>query len=530
MSLVGYGTWRGLRDDEVALRDEGEALTWAELDELLNRSVNALLDRDVGSERRIAVFAENSVTTVVCYLAGVLAGCSGVPVNYHLRAQECAYILTDSRASLLFVGPENLEVGIEAAKLAGNIPVIAWGTAEAAGIERWEDFVASGAPEEPPDGLRPLPYLHYTSGTTGFPKGAQTPPNLYPGGEAATIRDHIAALVQSTPRDVGPWLTMAPLYHSGQISPIKRALAGGRPLVVWKHFDPERVLWAIQEYRIGGVLMVPTHFVRLLALPEEVRGRYDVSSMRQLTHVGAACPIEVKYQIIEWFGPVVYEGYGATEQGTISSIGPEEWLEHPGSVGRVRQGLELHVVDELGNPLGPGQVGRLYFRDLSGFDISFHNDPEKTSSVHLSPGLWTVGEVGYVDQDGYLYLTDRFSDMVISGGVNIYPAEAEQALLQLDGVSDVACIGVPDEDLGELLKALVVPKDAEQPPSPERLISQTRERLSKYKCPRSVEFVSDLGRNSLGKVNKQELRDRYLRGEVPGLTLVSPAADVAAAS
>jgi acyl-coenzyme A synthetase/AMP-(fatty) acid ligase len=268
--------------------------------------------------------------------------------------------------------------------------------------------------------------------------------------------------------------------------------------------------------------MVPTHFVRLLALPEEVRARYDVSSIQRLGHVGAPCPIEVKYKIMDWFGPVVYEGYGATEQGTVSYISPQEWLAHPGSVGRVREGLELHVIGENGEELGPNEVGRLYFADLSGFDVKFHKDDEKTASVHLRPGVFTIGEVGYVDDDGYLFLTDRFSDQVISGGVNIFPAEAEQVMATLPGVLDVACIGVPDPDLGEVLKALVVPSDATAPPTREELLAATQERLTRFKCPRSVELVADLGRNPLGKLNKSDLRDRYLQGEVPVITGPAP--------
>jgi long-chain acyl-CoA synthetase len=517
MSLVGVKQ-RASAPHAIALRDEVDALSWTALDVLLNRATNALLGRDLGANRRVAVFAENSINTVVAYLAEILAGCSGVPINYHLRAEECAYILTDADAALLFAGPENADRAVEAAARAGGTPVVAWGVEPRPGILTWEEFLASGSDAEPPDDVRPRPYLHYTSGTTGFPKGTETPPRLYPGGEAATMREHIEALEAATPHDEGPQLTVAPLYHSGQVFAVKMALAGGRPLVVLNRFDAEKTLDAIARHRVGRVNMVPTHFVRLLALPEEVRARYDCSSIRQLGHVGAPCPIDVKYRIMDWFGPVVYEGYGATEQGTVSYISPEEWLAHPGSVGKVREGLELLVIGENGEELGPNQVGRLYFRDLSGFDVKFHKDEEKTASVHLRPGVFTIGEVGYVDDEGYLFLTDRFSDQVISGGVNIFPAEAEQVMLTLPGVLDVACIGVPDPDLGEVLKALVVPFDPDAPPAAEELLAGTQERLTKFKCPRSVELVADLGRNPLGKLNKIELRDRYFRGEVPALT------------
>jgi acyl-CoA synthetase (AMP-forming)/AMP-acid ligase II len=233
-----------------------------------------------------------------------------------------------------------------------------------------------------------------------------------------------------------------------------------------------------------------------------------------VSHSAAPCPVDVKRRMIEWFGPIIYEGYGATEQGTISTITSEEWLAHPGSVGRVREGLELYVIGDDGEELGPNQVGRLYVRDKSGFDVEFHNDEAKTASVHLRPGVFTIGEIGYVDDDGYLYLTDRFSDTVISGGVNIFPAEAELAMMDLPDVADVACIGVPDPELGEVLKALVVPADPAAPPSAEALIAAVQERLTKFKCPRSIELVTDLGRSPLGKINKQELRARYARGEL----------------
>jgi acyl-CoA synthetase (AMP-forming)/AMP-acid ligase II len=465
------------------------------------------------------------MTTVVAYLAQILAGCSGVPINYHLRADECAYILRDSDASLLFVGPENVERAVEAAALAGGMPVIAWGMPGREGVITWEDFLALGGEDEPPEDGRPRPYLHYTSGTTGFPKGTETPPGLYPGGEADTIREHIEALQAMQQGFDGPQLTAAPLYHSGQLACVKRCVAAGRSLVLMRRFDAEAVLAAIDRFGVGRMLMVPTHFARLLALPEDVRARYDVSSMTSLSHVGAPCPIDTKYRMLEWFGPVITEAYGATEQGVVSTISSAEWLAHPGSVGRVREGLELHVVDANGAELGPNEPGRLYFRDLSGFDVRFHNDDEKTESVHLEPGVFTIGEVGYVDDEGYLYLTDRFSDQIISGGVNIFPAEAEAAMATLEGVEDVACIGLPDGDLGEILHALVVPADPESPPNAAELLERTRARLTKYKCPRSVEFIADLGRNPLGKLNKIELRDRYLRGEVPPIEAVATAAE-----
>jgi acyl-CoA synthetase (AMP-forming)/AMP-acid ligase II len=274
-------------------------------------------------------------------------------------------------------------------------------------------------------------------------------------------------------------------------------------------FDAERTLAAIDEFKINTVMMVPTHFQRLLALPRTVRDTYDVSSIRMIAHTGAACPVHLKRQMIDWFGPVLFEAYGATEAGTTNAITSQEWLEHPGSVGRCVPPFEVVVADDDGKRLGPNAVGNLYFRDASGRGIIYHNDPEKTAAAHLEPGVFTLGEVGYVDDEGYVFITDRQSDMVVSGGVNIYPAEAEQVLIEHPGVRDVACVGVPDADLGEQLKALVVPFEPARPPTAQELIEFCRHKMAGYKVPRSVEIVADIGRNSMGKVNKRALRAPY---------------------
>ena len=233
-----------------------------------------------------------------------------------------------------------------------------------------------------------------------------------------------------------------------------------------------------------------------------------------MTHSGAPCPVSVKRAIISWLGPIVSEGYGSTEVGGSCHINSEDWLAHPGSVGRPVPPFEVLIVDEDGNELPPGQEGRVYFTDTSGRGISYRNDPEKTAAAHLRPGVFTLGEIGYTDEDGFLYLTDRFSDMVVSGGVNIYPAETEQVLAEHPGVADSACIGVPDEEMGEQLKALVVPADPAHPPAEAEIIAFCRDRIAHYKCPRSVEFISEerLGRSAMGKINKQALRAPYLEG------------------
>ena len=229
-------------------------------------------------------------------------------------------------------------------------------------------------------------------------------------------------------------------------------------------------------------------------------------------HTGAACPVDVKQAMLDWWGPVIWEAYGASEVGTTCSIGPEDWLAHPGSVGKANPPFEVLVVDDDGNPLPPGTEGRLYFQDTTGRGVIYHNDPEKSAAAHLRPGVFTLGEIGYADENGFVFITDRFSDMVVSGGVNIYPAESENELINHPGIADVACIGVPHVEMGEELKALVIPANPAAPPDPAEIIAWVRERISTYKCPRSVEFVDDLGRNTMGKINKRKLRAPYWEG------------------
>ncbi len=496
------------RPDEIALRDETVALTWAEVDDRLNRLANGLLAMDLGPDRRIAVFAENAVETALANLGGLIAGASVVPVNFHLTAEEVAYILEDADCRVLFVGPETAERGIAAASQSDIRQVIGW--RGAAGVVAWEKWLEEASAAEPPADIAPRPNLLYTSGTTGRPKGTELPPTMFAGG--ATVAEHLENLAQSPMAGWGPHLVVGPMYHTGPLSGA-RLLAAGVPSVILGRFDAEKTLQAIETYRIGNSVMVPTHFVRLLALPEAVRNRYDLSSLQQISHTGAKCPVEVKRAMIEWWGPVLLEAYGASEVGTTCMITSEEWLEHPGSVGRAIPPFEALVLDDDGAPVPPRTEGRLYFRDTTGRGVIYHNDPEKSAAAHIAPGTFTLGEIAYLDEDGYVYITDRFSDMVVSGGVNIYPAEAEQVLIEHPAIADVACIGIPHPEMGESLRALAIPADPAAAPEPEQVIAWCRERLSHYKCPRSLEWVEDLGRNTMGKINKRKLRAPYWRNQ-----------------
>jgi len=494
------------RPDEIAIRDEVKALSWAEVDEVLNRVANGLLALDLGPDRRIAVFAENAVETAMANLGGLLAGTSVVPVNFHLTAEEVAYILEDSGARVLFVDAATAERGVSAAAASQVHTVVGWGAGARPGLVPWQDWLAASSGAEPPSDMAPLPNLLYTSGTTGRPKGTPLPPTMFAGGD--TVAQHLENMKASPMAAFGRHLVVGPMYHTGPLSGA-RLLAAGVSSVILGKFDAEKTLRAIETYQIGNSVMVPTHFVRLLALPREVREQYDVSSLQRISHTGAKCPVDVKRAMIEWWGPVFVDAYGASEVGTTCMITSEEWLEHPGSVGRAIEPFEAMILDDDNNPVPANTEGRLFFRDKTGRGVVYHNAPEKTAEAHIAPGVFTLGEIAYMDEDGYVYITDRFSDMIVSGGVNIYPAESEQVLIHHPDILDVACIGVPHPEMGEELKALVIPKDPDAPPEPRAVIDWCRERLSHYKCPRSVEYVADLGRNTMGKINKRKLRAPY---------------------
>ncbi len=494
------------RPDEIALQDEFRALTWAEVDDQLNRVANGLNCLALGETQRVAVFAENAVETALANLGGLIAGVSVVPVNFHLTAEEVAYILADADCRVLFVDASTWDRGVEAARMSSVERVIGWHSTQGADVESWEEWLACASGAEADESVSPQPNLLYTSGTTGRPKGTQLPPTMFAGG--ATVAEHLKNLAASPMAAWGKHLVVGPMYHTGPLSGA-RLLAAGVPSVILGRFDAEKTLQAIAKHRIGSSVMVPTHFVRLLALPEAVRARYDVSSLQVISHTGAKCPVEVKRAMIQWWGPVLVEAYGASEVGSTCMINSQEWLEHPGSVGRAVPPFEAIVLDDNNQVVPPGTEGRLYFRDTTGRGVIYHNDPEKSAAAHIEPGTFTLGEIAYLDEDGYVYITDRFSDMVVSGGVNLYPAEAEQVLIDHPAVLDVACIGIPHPVMGEELHALAIPTDPSQAPDPAIVIDWCRARLSHYKCPRSLEWVSDLGRNTMGKINKRALRAPY---------------------
>jgi long-chain acyl-CoA synthetase len=491
--------------EQVAIKCGDASLTWQQADQVLRRLTNRLLELDLGPSRRVAVFAGNSAEAVLAYGAITLAGGSAVPVNFHLTAAEAAYLLADSGAAAVFVDAGTLERGRAAAAQAGVPTVIAWGPVPGdipTGVLSWQDWLAGAPDDEPTTALPPHPSLVYTSGTTGRPKGTELPPTSFVGG--ADIAEHLERLTGNSLAGYGRHLVVGPMYHSGPLVGTRLFLAGV-PITVLPRFDAEAVLAAIDTDRIGSAVMVPAHFQRILDLPEETKSRYDLSSLRFVLQVGAKCPARVKQAMIDWWGPVLWESYGASEVGTVCQISAADWMTHRGSVGKPVPPFEVIVVDDDGAPVPTGVTGRLYFRDGTGRGVVYHNTA--AADAHLEPGVFTLGEIGYADADGFVYVTDRFSDMVVSGGVNIYPAESEQVLAGHPGIAEVACIGIPDPKMGEQVLALVVRKDPAL--SQAHVLEYCRDRLTHYKCPRSVEFVDTLERNAVGKINKRALRAPY---------------------
>jgi long-chain acyl-CoA synthetase len=441
--------------------------------------------------------------------ATLQAGLYVTPLNTNLAPPEIAYILADSGARAFVAHEGFAEKAASAADAAGLAPAARFAVGGIPGFEAYA-ALGEGRSDALPEDRLAGQFLQYTSGTTGRPKGIQRALHPFdPDRVAPLLAGHLSRF-GIEPGAGHVHLCTSPMYHTAPLAYTWFSLNFDHRVVLMEKWDPERALALIERYRVTTTHMVPTQFHRLLLLPEETRARYDVSSLRSVLHAAAPCPVETKRRMLEWWGPVIYEYYGATEGGG-TLVSPAEWLARPGTVGRPWAGAEIRVLDDDGRDLPAGQPGTVYMKLLQ--DFAYRGDEAKTRDGRIG-GFFTVGDVGYLDAEGYLFLCDRKIDMVISGGVNIYPAEVEAALLQHPDVADAAVFGIPDDDWGEQVKAAVELRDGVAPgPETERdLVAFCAERLARYKCPRSVDFHAALPRDPNGKLYKRRLRDPYWHG------------------
>ena len=501
------------RGTEPALVDDTGSTTWAELDERVNRLVNGLRDMGLANGDRVAVVAGNRREWFEIALACSHGGWSYVPVNWHLVADELAYMFDDAAAVAVFIDPRyatEVHRALDDPRGASVKVVVALG--EGARHDRSVDYdavIAAGSPTEPAEQRLGGP-MFYTSGTTGRPKGVRG--SLSGGGDLPPeILQLVAGGFANFLPVPGRTLLCGPVYHSAQWAFSFLPLVGGSSVVMQHRYDSAEVLRLIDEHACTNVHLVPTQMKRLIDLPDDVKRTFDGSSLQAVWHGAAPCPPAVKRSLIDWWGPKVTEYYGSTEGSIISTVSATEWLERGGSVGKPLDNVEVIVIGDDDQPAATGQPGTLYFRNRMGTDFSYHNDDAKTAAAHREPGVFTTGDVGYLDADGYLWLSDRKIDMIISGGVNIYPAEIEGALAAHPAVADVAVIGVPDDEFGESVKAIVQVAEGRAATAElaAELIAHCRTLLAGYKAPKSVDFIDLIPRTGTGKIQKKPLRDPY---------------------
>ncbi len=502
----------------VIMASDGRTISFAELDEEANRL--SRLFRSVGlvPGDHVAFCMENHPRFLSVAWGCHYAGLYYTAMSSRLNDDEMQYILEDCGAKAFITSAYKKDA---ATKVVGAVPgVETWlmmdGVAD--GYASYEEALA-GQSAEPLDGRVAGADMLYSSGTTGRPKGVKPPLPSQPLEEAGTSVHGLMSLLFGLTED-SVYLSPAPLYHAAPLRFSMGAQMAGATVVVMEHFDPEEALALIEKYRVTLSQWVPTMFIRMLKLPEDVRAKYDVSSLQTAVHAAAPCPVEVKKKMIDWWGPVLHEYYAGTEGNGFVYTNSEDWLAHPGSVGKALIGT-LHIVGEDGDEVPVGEPGTVYFEGESASTFEYHNDPDKTQDSRDPKGRgWsTLGDVGRLDDDGFLYLTDRKAYMIISGGVNIYPQEAENALALHPKVLDVAVFGVPNEDFGEEVKAVVQPADGvEGSPELEReLIAFCREKLADVKCPRSIDFRDELPRHPTGKLYKRLLKDEYWEGHESGI-------------
>jgi long-chain acyl-CoA synthetase len=511
MSTLGFWNFAQRDADALALVDPDErACTRGELLAACNQVVHGL--RALGLEKGDAVAAvlPNSAAMIEIYLAIAQAGFYLTPINHHLTAPEIAYIVGDSEAKVFF-GAERFakacrgamdEVGLpdERCFALGSVP----------GFRPYASL-KEGRSDSLPEDRAAGQVMNYTSGTTGRPKGVRRGLAPLDPDTAASLAAGFLGLFGVKAEDGNVHICGSPLYHTAVLVFAGSSLHLGHAVVLMDKWNPEGMLRLIEKYRVTTSHMVPTQFHRLLALPEAVRARYDVSTTRAMVHAAAPCPVDIKQRMLAWWGDSIWEYYAATEGGG-TVVSPGEWRGRPGTVGRAWAGSEVRVLDEEGRDRPTGEPGTVYMK-LGAADFEYKGDRAKTEE-NRREGFFTVGDVGYLDEEGYLFLCDRKSDMIISGGVNIYPAEIESVLLTHPKVGDAAAFGIPHEDWGEEVKAVIEPAEgiAGDDALREEILAFCADKLAKYKTPRSIDFIADMPRDPNGKLYKRKLRDPYWQG------------------
>jgi fatty-acyl-CoA synthase/long-chain acyl-CoA synthetase len=494
--------------DKIAyqMAGTGKAITYRELDELSNQGAHLFRSLGLKAGDHIALLMENRLAFMEICWAAQRAGLYYTAISRYLKQDEIAYIIKDCGAKVFITSPTCAE---QVAGLVNSEPgePLWFMLDEALPGFRSFDKEAIVQPTTPiKDEVAGYDML-YSSGTTGRPKGIK---KQFEGNPIDVPNPFLRVLCADMcgMNDDSIYLSPAPLYHAAPLRFNMMAIVLGGTSIIMEHFDAEEFLKLVEKHKVTQSQLVPTMFVRMLKLPDAVRARYDVSSLKGAIHAAAPCPVDVKAKMIEWWGPILIEYYAGSEGNGVTVSTSQQWLEHRGTVGRAVVG-KVKILDENDEELPPGEIGTVYFADAPAF--TYHNDPEKTKRAYNAKGWSTLGDVGYLDKDGFLYLTDRKSYMIISGGVNIYPQETEDVLITHPAVSDVAVFGVPNEEMGEEVKAVVQPHDMARAGKEleAELIAFCKSRLSALKCPRSVDFEAELPRTPTGKLVKRHLRDRY---------------------
>jgi long-chain acyl-CoA synthetase len=508
MSTIGLWNLADANPEATAVieYETGREVTRRHLADRTNQVVHALRARGLTTGSVFAVVMHNEIELLEVFFAALQAGMYIAPINYHSTPGEIAYILKDSEAEVVFasepVGATVRDAAAEAGMDADACVVVG----DVDGTVSYTDFL-EGAPTSRPDGTTAGWMMTYSSGTTGRPKGIKRPLSGMDPDDVGEVWSLPLRIFGIGP-DAHVHLVQSPFYHTAVLVYVNSSVQYGHTVVLMREWSPETALQAIERHRVTTTHMVPTHFHRLLDLPDEVKERYDTSSMQYAVHGAAPCPVETKKAMIEWWGPVIYEYYGTSEGGgTIAT--PEEWLKRPGTVGNAWPNAQVEIRDVDGTVLPPGEHGAVWM--LTGaLDFEYHNQPEKTAEAKKD-GWYTAGDIGHLDEDGFLFLHGRVSEIIIVGGVNVHPSEVEAVLQGHDAVADVAVFGIPNREWGEEIKAVVQLSEGVAPSDElaEQLLAHCGEHLSRHKLPRSIDFVEELPRDPNGKLYKRLLRDPY---------------------